>query len=206
MAVKGHPVAAASVQLRAPAALSPGQQAEFVLAASDMCAKPRTDFRAIRFRVASGPWMSVTVPDHGTIGLPCARWFSAFGLPTQHANPARANPLHVLKVTSSMPATVAVGAPVHFEVTLTNPTDHAVALAPCPTYTEFLAPAGTNPHVRQRSYRLNCAGAGGRIPPHSKVVFAMRARAPRAPGKAKFGWFIDNAGLATGRALTVANP
>lgn len=208
--VNSRPVGAAGVLLHAPAALSPGQHAEFVLASSDMC--PRSldptagGFAAVRFRVASGPWMSVPAPTGGTIGLPCRRWFSGFGVRLHAPNPVKANPLHVLEVASTVPARVTAGQPLRYQVRLRNPTSHVVDLHPCPSYTEFLAPARVDPHRVERTYQLNCVGAGGRIPAHSTVVFAMRIPAPRAPGSAKFGWSIDTAGLATGRALDVVMP
>jgi hypothetical protein len=207
--VKGPPIDAASMQLRAPAALSPGRHAEFVVGASDMCpasVKPTAGrFAAVRFRVGSGPWMNVAAPEGGPIDLFCARWFTGFGVQLHAPNPVKANPLHVLNLTSTMPATVTAGQPVHYQIILRNPTDHSVALAPCPTYTQFLAPASSNPHLVEHSYRLNCAGAPSRITAHSKVVFAMQIPAPTTPGEAKFDWSIGNAGLVTGRALTITN-
>lgn len=208
--VTRRPVSAASVDLHAPAALAPGQHAEFVLAASDVCPRqvPLTsaEFKAVRFRVGSGPWMRVAAPNGGTIDLACARWFSGFGTRLRAPDPVKANPLHALQVTSTMPATVRAGTRVRYRVTLSNPTGHAVALSPCPTYTEFLTPARSDPQRAQHTYRLNCAGAGGRIPAHGRVVFAMQVPAPPTPGAAKFGWSIANAGLNIGRALTVTGP
>jgi hypothetical protein len=207
--VNGPPIDAASMQLRAPAALSPGQHAEFVVGASDMCpasVKPTAGrFAAIRFRVGSGPWMKLAAPEDGPIDLFCARWFTGFGVQPPAPNPVNANPLHVLDVTSTMPATVTAGQPVHYQIVLRNPTDHSVALTPCPTYTQFLALASPHRPLVEHRYRLNCAGAAGRITAHSKVVFAMQIPAPTTAGEAKFDWSIGNAGLVTGRALTITN-
>lgn len=206
--VKGPPIDAGSMQLRAPAALSPGQRAEFVVGASDMCpaSKPTAGrFAAVRFRVGSGPWMSVAAQHEEPIDLFCARWFTGFGVQLRAPNPVKANPLHVLNLTSTMPAAVTAGQPVHYQIILRNPTDHSVALAPCPTYLQFLASAGSNRRLAEHSYRLNCAGAPGRIAAHSKVVFAMQIPAPTTTGEAKFGWSIGNAGLVTGRTLTITN-
>lgn len=208
--VTRRPVEAISVDLHAPAVLAPGQHAEFVVAASDVCPRQvplaAAEFKAVRFRVGSGPWIHATAPAGGTIGLPCARWFSGFGTRLRAPDPVKANPLHVLHVTSTMPSTVRAGTRVRYRVTLSNPTGHAVALTPCPTYTEFLTPARANPHLTQHSYQLNCAGARGRIPAHGRVVFAMRVLAPPTPGEAKSGWSIGNAGLDVGRALVVTGP
>ena len=208
--VTRRPVDATAVDLHAPAALAPGQHADFVLAASDVCARQvppaAAEFKAVRFRVGTGPWMRVAAPGGGTIDLACARWFSGFGVRRPAPDPVSSNPLHVLQLAATMPATVEAGTRVHYRVTLRNPTDHAVALAPCPTYTEFLTPARAYAQLAQHSYQLNCSGAGGRIPAHRQVAFAMQVPAPATPGEAKFGWSIGNAGLDTGRALTVTGP
>jgi hypothetical protein len=80
---------------------------------------------------------------------------------------------------------------VTYVVTLTNTTAQAVALDPCPVYTESTySPAGASPSVH--SYYLNC-GIVRSIPAHGRVRYQMKIQAPDAPSQGgKFGWDIPN--------------
>jgi hypothetical protein len=209
VALNARNVSAGAVGLRAPAELAPGESAQFALTSSDVCPAATSNphagvFQAFSFRIGNGPRITVNAPENGEVTLPCAIDVSDFGMPPkQQPSPVDANPLHVLTVTTSMPDTVTAGSTVHYQVTLTNPTAQPVSLDPCPVYTEFLAPALSNPRLVQDNFQLNCAGAGGSIPAHGAVTFDMQVPAPTTAGMAKFGWMIPAAGLDTGRALTI---
>src|SRR5215475_10587369 len=94
-------------------------------------------------------------------------------------------------LTASIEAGTSVqrGRPLTYTVALTNTSDVAVVLDPCPVYGESIG-------KHMRLYLLNCAS--GDIAPHLTVRFAMMLDVPAdlAPGDTVLGWqLIDPAGL-----------
>jgi uncharacterized protein DUF4232 len=90
------------------------------------------------------------------------------------------------------PESVARGETLRYTVTLTNPTNAAIKLAPCPSYTQSLYTEG---RTQNSTYLLNCAGAAGQIPARSSVSFAMEAVVPAdmtGPG-VKLSWNLQDA-------------
>jgi hypothetical protein len=83
--------------------------------------------------------------------------------------------LRELTGTITAPESVARGETLRYTVTLTNPTNAAIKLAPCPSYTQSLHTEG---RTQNSTYMLNCAGAAGQIPARSSVSFAMEAVVP----------------------------
>jgi photosystem II stability/assembly factor-like uncharacterized protein len=81
---------------------------------------------------------------------------------------------------------------VKYVVTLANPTATAIALRPCPTYTETLeiqTSNGIRPgpnRTEVASYRLNCSRTP-EVDGHSSLRFAMEVRVPRLPGESPGG-------------------
>lgn len=73
------------------------------------------------------------------------------------------------------PESVARGETLRYTVTLANPTNAAIKLAPCPSYTQSLYTEG---RAQNSTYMLNCAGAAGQIPAGASVSFAMEAVVP----------------------------
>lgn len=85
----------------------------------------------------------------------------------------------VLTAKLNAPRSATVGAQLDYVVTLRNPTAQPVSLVACPSYEQVL---NTSSGSESSSFRLNCAGAGGQVPAHGELQFAMRARVPQAPG------------------------
>lgn len=83
--------------------------------------------------------------------------------------------LRELTATLSAPESAARGETLRYTVTLTNPTDAAIQLAPCPAYTQSLNSEGQS---QDSAYMLNCTGAAGQIPAKSSVSFAMEEVVP----------------------------
>jgi len=96
-----------------------------------------------------------------------------------------------LRVTLSFPRTARAGGMLRYLVTLTNPTDTAVRLDPCPSYTEavYLPSPPTDP--LSRALFLNCDSMSS-IAPGQHVRYQMRLPLPAmASGLAKFGWHLN---------------
>jgi hypothetical protein len=76
-----------------------------------------------------------------------------------------------------VPASVAAGSTLDYVVDLTNPTQKAVALDPCPVYGESL-------ETVEAVYLLNCGGvsvpAGGSV--RFEMHLALPISTPRGPG------------------------
>jgi hypothetical protein len=90
------------------------------------------------------------------------------------------------------PESVARGETLRYTVTLTNPTNAAIKLAPCPSYTQSLHTEG---RTQNSTYMLNCAGAAGQIPAKSSVSCAMEAVVSAdmtGPG-VKLSWSLQDA-------------
>ena len=101
------------------------------------------------------------------------------------------SPLRQLTSSVTGPATAKPGERVSYTVTLTNPTDAAVALAPCPGYLQELFSPGSGAapgHSSSQLYQLNCRPVAA-IPAHGEVRFEMVVVVPKE--------------LTTGRQLTV---
>jgi hypothetical protein len=101
------------------------------------------------------------------------------------------SPLGRLTSGSTGPATAMPGERVSYTVTLTNPTDAPVPLAPCPGYLQELFSPGSGAapgHSSSQLYQLNCRPVGA-VPAHGEVRFEMVVVVPTE--------------LAAGRQLTV---
>lgn len=85
-----------------------------------------------------------------------------------------------------LPGTITPGAPIKYFVVLANPTDTAVSLQPCPSYSEGvkgLAPS---------TYQLNCSDVG-EVPPQDRVAFEMQYSVPEnaRPDQNSFSWVLN---------------
>ncbi len=88
--------------------------------------------------------------------------------------------LVALKAAAILPATIALGRPLTFEIALTNPTPAPVALDPCPAYVQEFVQAGDSRHPAVNTgtlYRLNCVPRPT-IEPGETVRFVMNAELP----------------------------
>jgi hypothetical protein len=89
-----------------------------------------------------------------------------------------------------VPATVRAGRTLHYQVTLTNSTNTAVPLDPCPNYTQSLVrQTSRGDHPTTTTYRLNCA-AIHTVPAHTTVTLQMQQPIPTTGANQTFtlGW------------------
>jgi hypothetical protein len=111
------------------------------------------------------------------------------------------SPLGVLRVSLIAPRSAAHGAVLTYRITLTNPSSRAIALSPCPSYTESV---GTGPAI-QRTLVMNCAAATF-IRAGASLVYEMRLPLPQsaAHGPARLYWRLEVAyGPTAGSAISI---
>jgi hypothetical protein len=145
------------------------------------CLRPNpVAYRNLAFALPQGGRVRTRI----SITVDCFLSMTAFGLPGRIAE-TKAHPgtPGMLKARIDLPRTVRAGATIFYTVTLSNPTDVAVSLRPCPSYTNGAA----------RSFALNCDTVHA-IPPHGHVAYAMRIRIPEKytrAGVAKVVWSLN---------------
>jgi hypothetical protein len=95
--------------------------------------------------------------------------------------------LSALTIGLQAPASVPAGHTLQFAVTITNPTNTAIRLSPCPSYEVGISSA------RVVAYQLNCSSPV--ISPHQYRVYDMEYTVPAntPAGITKIGWFLLNA-------------
>ncbi len=94
--------------------------------------------------------------------------------------------------SAQLPATVTAGQDMRYTISITNTSDVAVSLDPCPVYFEEIWKS-------RLTYQLNCAP--GEIGAHATVTFAMVLAVPAVTpvGPVPFMWaLIDDAGFDAG--------
>jgi hypothetical protein len=101
--------------------------------------------------------------------------------------PPPPDPLGSLHVRVTLPPSLVAGRPLHYTVTLANPTTTAVSLRDCPSYQERISLA--NGDAAGERHLLNC-GPVAAIGPGQQVVFAMVLDLPATlrPGKGALVW------------------
>jgi hypothetical protein len=179
--------------LLVPALIPPGRHVYLHLTTEDVtCSLGRPFvYRDLTFRLPSGRQLIT----HTRLTRFCGGWqITRFGLPERTTATAPPSPgsLDTLRVAASLPSSARAGATLRYLITITNPTDTAVRLEPCPSYTEwFYLPAKPIDHHRSPAYHLNCDWVR-LIAPGRRVRYEMRLRLPALPsGDAKFGWHLN---------------
>jgi hypothetical protein len=99
-------------------------------------------------------------------------------------------PLSSLNATVNAPQTVARGTVLTYQLTLANPSQAAVALSPCPSYTEVLG--GGDSNAVQQTLVLNCQ-AGASIAAGAALTYQIELSVPAsaAPGDTKLTWQLQ---------------
>ena len=184
-----------------PADMPPGGRTLLDFATSSSCeggTLPGTTYRDLVFRLPQGG--NVRAGKDVTITQVCGLSMSTFGVRPRPPTPAPET-AGTLTATLAAPAAVRAGDTLDYVITLTNSTDVAVSLSPCPGYTQGIYASGL---VRHGSFALNCDTVHT-IPPHEHVRYAMRLRVPNRPARvAKLGWSLnDPYGPFVGTALQV---
>lgn len=85
------------------------------------------------------------------------------------------------------PTTVTAGSTMHYVIEVTNPTDSAITMLPCPSYHQLLS---SNPD--KRFFRLNCDGHTALLPQET-LRFGMQLAVPpqETNGPDKLLWDLD---------------
>lgn len=135
----------------------------------------------------------------------CGLSMSEFGLALRYAQPRAAlGTVGTLHVRMQLPLSVRAGTVIRYTVTLSNPGPKAIALRPCPGYTEGLFASGL---ALRRSFALNCQ-AVQTIAAGGHVRYAMRLSVPRRAraATAKIGWNLNTpTGPFAGRIVQITN-
>jgi hypothetical protein len=179
-----------------PANLPPGGRTYLDFGTSDCgcrCLRPHPlPYRNLAFTLPGGGRLRTAA----SIVVDCFLGMSPFGLPERFRDPvARPGTAGTLKARIHLPSLVRNGATIFYTVTLTNQSDVAVSLRPCPSYTDGL----------NRSFALNCDTVP-EIAPHSHVDFAMRLRIPEKYTRAGIAKVVWSLNTPTGpRAVAVAS-
>lgn len=147
-----------------------------------------------------------TVTARAAFTTTCGVSVTTFGGPPPPP-PMVESPYPGLAAHADLPPTAVAGSTLDYTVTLTNTTDHDVALDPCPVYEQGIYGAG-EPVSTPRFYRLNCETVHA-VPAHESVRYAMRIAVPNAPTRtvAKFVWQIEppGAGPGAGGVVTIVD-
>jgi len=104
--------------------------------------------------------------------------------------------------------TLESGGRLRFTVTLTNPTDQAVRLEPCPSYVVLLARASVRSQADWTAvgHPLNCAAAPATIAAGAAVAFEIRADLPPGVGFATMSWWLIGQSQDDPRSVSLALP
>lgn len=146
----------------------------------------------------------------GPAASPVVPWAPLVAPPAKAgASPAAdGGPLSALTITMQLPATLRAGATADYTVRLTNPTRAAIALTPCPTYTQIVqgAPQSAQNRPSAARFRLNCASTGS-LAAGDSVLFAMRVAVPAdARGAIRVTWALESAGAPSATETTSVTP
>lgn len=146
---------------------------------------------SLRLRFNDGEIMDTPLP----AGLACTNG-SQTGVGVTHQRSAAGGSLGSLVQTISAPSSVAADQTLSFHVTLTNPTDFAVPLIPCPTYAVALRDVLVqhDPHAASSSGRLNCAASPASVAAHASITYDMHldvSAVPTGPRRLVWTWLGD---------------
>jgi hypothetical protein len=179
--------------LLVPAAMPPGRHVFLDLATEDVTCRIGRPFvyHDLTFRLPDGRRLLT----HTRLTRLCGGWqISRFGLPerTTATVPPSPGSLDALRVSLSLPPSARAGTTLRYLVTIANPTDTAVRLEPCPSYTQAVyLQIESIVHQMSPTLFLNC-DAVRLIAPGRRVRYEMRLRLPVMPsGQAKFGWHLN---------------
>lgn len=171
--------------------ISPGQDAAVNVSGGDACAPAqRGEHRAYPFLRIGLPTGGSVIARGALFDTSCGVSVSRFGVPADQQPPA-APPPSPLTATISAAGTVHPGEDFSYTVTLTNRSDAAYSLRPCPTYGEyFSASASARVSWVSQNYYLNCDTVH-EIDAHRSANYRMMLQLPAdvpVTETTKFGW------------------
>ena len=188
--------------------LAPGEEAVMLIGTPGVCEAANGPTRKVSRRLQLAlPGGGVKALDGVYVDTLCGRATVAHfhrvqgEAAGQAANAAASAAPGLAQLTGALsaPDEVAHGGVLGYTVTLTNPTSAPVSLAACPSYTQSLYADGK---AVDSTLRLNCAGAGAKIPANSSISFSMQAQVPAdmAAGSVKLSWKLQD-GPGAGRII-----
>lgn len=151
-----------------PADMARGESSVLTLETTTQCESYARDERPLMRLTLSGRTLDIDDPDGTDVG--CGLAVAPFDGPVP-PTPGVPDPMANLEVSIDAPGTLSPGRDLVYEVTLTNPTHHEIALDRCPAYVESLE----GPRTFTASYVLACPDAIG---PLASVRFQMRFAVP----------------------------
>jgi hypothetical protein len=177
-----------------PALLAPGAAGEVAFLSTVACSvapEDVPDFVALRIGVAGGTLdaadstsFTAAAPN---IYFPCGIWATSFARLPQGDGGMTLPGMQGLEVSLRLPDALGPhDSRLDYSVDITNPTSSAIALNPCPTYTERFSVGSIRdhklapPNVTTATYLLNCQ-AGPVVPPHGHEQFQMRLPLAKKP-------------------------
>jgi hypothetical protein len=167
-----------------PATIAPGETASVLIVWQHGCDGATLTYEGISL-VEAGK--RIAVPGL-TLSGTCPTVALGMWQPPQEADPTPP-PLRFGTVGALLdaPATAHAGETLDYVVTLTNPSQATLPLAPCPVYREMI-------YKQMLTYLLNCPAAG--LPAGGSVRFAMRIAVPdyTPTGHYRLQWMIVEAG------------
>ena len=188
-AVARHPNGPAALQARTD--LAPGDTALLLVGAPGACDAATGPERKVTTRLQLG------LPGGGSKALEGAYVDTLCGAATVldlhvlRGEPAAARPLARLTGAIRLEGRAMPGSELRYTVTLTNPTGAAIALSPCPSFTQSLS-AGQE--LGSATLRLNCAATGDELAAGASATYEMRLAIPArvAADAVKLSWKLED--------------
>lgn len=146
---------------------------------------------SLRLRFSDGESTNTPLP----AGLACTDGNSA-SVGVTHQRSAAGGSLGSLVQAISAPTSVPAGQTLSFRVTLTNSTDSAVPLSPCPSFAVALEDVLSlpDPKAVSSSGQLNCAASPASVAAHASITYDMQldtAATPTGPRRLVWTWLGD---------------
>ena len=184
-----HPNASAALQARAE--LAPGDTALVLVGAPGACDAAIGPERSVKTHLQVG------LPGGGSKALEGAYVDTLCGPATVvdmqivRGERVNASPLALLESAVHLDGRALPGSELHYTVVLTNPTAAAIALTPCPSFTQSLF---GDRELSSATLRLNCAAGGDAIAAGESVAYEMRLAIPAhvAADAVKLSWKLEN--------------
>ncbi len=188
-ALARHPSAPAALQERTD--LAPGDTALVLVGAPGACDAAIGPERNVNTHLQIG------FPGGGSKALEGAYVDTLCGPATVlemqvlHGERAKGSPLALLQSAVRIDGRAMPGSELQYTVILTNPTAKAIALTPCPSFTQSLF---GEQELSSATLRLNCAATGNEIAAGKSIAYEMRLAIPAhvAADAVKLSWKLED--------------
>lgn len=185
-----------------PANMAPGGATQLNLETSTVCSafpggsRTIVPYTTVVVSIPGGGQLTL----NGKLELICGLSTGAFYVP-QPPQHYTQSPLTGATAKLDLPSSVSAGTTLHYLVELTNPTDQAMVLDPCPSYSQGIGRAGKG------FLQLNCTTVH-KLAAHHTVRYAMQiAILPDTPtGPTQVYWSIAAVGAVPAKGSLVVEP